>query len=89
VNPDQTVALLTAFLRTVLYAAGPVLAVALAAGVIVGILQTATQVNEASISFLVKVGAIVLVIVILGPQLASYVTDYARTCLRSVADVVR
>lgn len=88
-SPDQAIALVATFLRTALYAAGPVLIVALAAGVVVGILQTATQINESSISFLVKVSAIIVVVVVLGPQLASYVTDYTRASLRSIADVAR
>ena len=88
-SPDQAVALVMAFLRAALYAAGPVLLVALAAGVLVGILQTATQINESSISFLVKVGAVVFVILTLGPMLATYVTDYTRTSLQSIGDVVR
>ena len=87
-NPDEATALVVALFRTTLYAAGPVLIVALSAGILVGILQTATQVNESSISFLVKAVAVAVVILMLGPQLASAVTDYTRASLRSVADVV-
>jgi flagellar biosynthesis protein FliQ len=87
-NPDQAVALVHALFRTTLYVVGPVLAVALAAGLVVGVIQTATQINESSISFLVKVSAVLAVLVVLGPQLASYVIDYTRASLSSIADVV-
>jgi flagellar biosynthetic protein FliQ len=89
VSSDQATALVAVLFRITLYTAGPVLLTALTAGVLVGILQTATQINESSISFLVKVVAVSLVIMLLGPQLASSITDYARASLRSVADVVR
>ena len=87
-NPDQAVVLVSDLLRTTLYVAGPLLAVALLAGVVVGIVQTATQVNEASISFLVKTIAVVLVGIVLGSQLATYALDYTRASLGAIADVV-
>lgn len=51
---------------TIVATAGPVLAVALAVGLVVGILQAATSVNEATLSFVPK-----LVIVLFTMALAS------------------
>ena len=87
-NTDQALSLMATFLRTVLYVTAPLLSVSLIAGVVVGIVQTATQINEASISFLVKVGAVVLTGVVLGAHLGAYAIDYTRTCLGAVAGVV-
>jgi flagellar biosynthetic protein FliQ len=87
-NPDQAVALVAGLLRTTLYVAGPLLGVAIIAGVFVGIVQTATQVNEASISFVVKVIAVVAVGAAVGSQLATYALDYTRTNLDAIGDVV-
>lgn len=87
-NPDQAVALAATLFNTTLYVAGPLLAVAIVAGVIVGIVQTATQVNEPSISFVVKVAAVVAVGVVFGSQLATYVLDYTRTTYAAIGDVV-
>jgi flagellar biosynthetic protein FliQ len=88
VNPDQAVALVSNLLRTTLFVAGPLLAVAVLAGIVVGIVQTATQVNEASISFVVKIVAVVAVGVTVGPQLATYVLDYTRANLDAIGNVV-
>jgi flagellar biosynthetic protein FliQ len=88
VNPDQAITLVSALFRTTLFVTGPILAGALLAGVLVGILQTATQVNEASISFLVKVCAVLAVGVVLGPQLGSYVVHYTRESFEGIAQVV-
>ncbi|HXN31805.1 MAG TPA: flagellar biosynthetic protein FliQ [Polyangiaceae bacterium] len=88
-NPDQAVTLVSNLLRTTLYVTGPLLAVAVMAGVFVGIVQTATQVNEASISFVVKVVAVVGVAAAVGSQLATYVLDYTRANLDAIGNVVR
>jgi flagellar biosynthesis protein FliQ len=89
VNPDEAISLVATFFRTALLVTTPVLAAALVAGVIVGVLQTATQVNEASISFLVKVCAVLAVGIVLGPQLSSYLLHYTRESFEAIAQVVR
>lgn len=88
-SPDQAIALMADLLRTAAMVAAPLLVAALVAGIAVGILQTATQVNEASISFLVKVATVALVLVVLGPRLAAYVIDYTRADLEAISRVVR
>ncbi len=88
-NPDEAVALVSNLFRTTLFVSGPLLAVAIVAGIVVGIVQTATQVNEASISFVVKVIAVIAVGAALGSQLATYVIDYTRSCYGAIAQVVR
>ena len=88
-NPDQAVGIVAALFRTTFLVAGPLLLVALVAGVVVGIIQTATQVNEASISFLVKVAAVLGVSLAIGSQLATYLLDYTRANFEAIAQVVR
>jgi flagellar biosynthetic protein FliQ len=89
VNPDEAVALVSNLLRTTLFVCAPLLAVAVVAGVVVGVVQTATQVNEASISFVVKIVAVVAVGAALGSQLATSVIDYTRACYGAIGTVVR
>lgn len=88
-NPDHALALLRDFVQVVLLVSGPPLLVALVAGVAVGIVQTATQINEASLSYLVKVVALVLVVVVAGPALGGQVVGYARRSIGSIGEVVR
>lgn len=88
-SPDQAASLISDMFRTMLFVIGPCLGAALVAGVIVGIVQTATQINDPSISFLVKAGALVLVSLFLGPQLVSYIMDYTRATFGAIAQVVR
>lgn len=56
-------------LGQVLYMAGPILLVALAAGLIIGVLQAATQVNEFTLAFVPKLLAVLVALGLLGPWL--------------------
>ena len=69
--------------------AGPLLLVALVVGLLVGILQTATQVNEASISFVVKLVAMGATVVALGGWTLQSLVDYTHRTIASIAEIVR
>ncbi|MBX3258170.1 MAG: flagellar biosynthetic protein FliQ [Labilithrix sp.] len=88
-NGDQALAMVLEALRVTLWISGPILAVALIAGLLVGVAQTVLQINEASVSFVVKLVALVGVLVVLGPTLASKVMDYTRGSLQAIEHVVR
>ena len=88
-NGDQALAMVLEALRVTLWISGPLLAVALVAGLLVGVAQTVLQINEASVSFVVKVAALFGVLVVLGPVLASKVVDYTRGSLQAIEHVVR
>jgi flagellar biosynthesis protein FliQ len=69
--------------------AGPVLLAALVVGLMVGIFQTATQVNEASVSFLAKLIAVAVALVVLGPLMLTELVDYTRASIKAISGVVR
>lgn len=84
----QALETILAALQIAVFVVGPVLAVSLVAGLLVGVAQTVLQINEASVSFVVKVAATIGVLVVLGPMLATKVVDYTRQSLESIANVV-
>jgi flagellar biosynthetic protein FliQ len=88
-NTEQAISLLRNALTMSLELAGPLVLTALVAGVIVGIVQTATQINEASISYVVKLIALVGLLLVLGPTLVSNMVDYTRRTYAGIAEVVR
>lgn len=88
-TPDETVQLMSLFLRTAGMVALPILTACLLAGLAVGVVQAATQVNEASVSFVVKAVALVALLVALGPTLTAELVRYASTNFRAVETVVR
>lgn len=69
--------------------AGPALTAALAVGIMVGVLQTATQVNEPSVSFLVKLLAVVGAFGLVGPYAVTKLVEYARTTISTITEIVR
>ncbi len=58
--------------------ASPLLAIALAVGLLVGIVQAATSINEMTLSFIPKIAALVIVLMILGSWQISVLVDFTR-----------
>jgi flagellar biosynthesis protein FliQ len=81
--------LLTMMLLTAAKVTAPVLLIALFVGVVVGVLQAATQINEASISFVTKLLAISVAFVVFGPWMIQQLADYTTRSITGIADVVK
>ena len=62
----------------------PLLLTALAVGVLVGIFQAATQINEMTLSFIPKLLAMAAVAVLSGPWMLRLLTDYTRRLIESI-----
>jgi flagellar biosynthesis protein FliQ len=69
--------------------AGPVLFVTLLVGLIIGVLQAATQVNEASISFVAKLICVMATVMLLGSWSLRQLVDYTARSIASIAEIVR
>ena len=65
---------------TVLVSA-PLLGMALAVGLVVGIVQAATSVNEATLSFIPKLAAMALTLAVVGGWQIAVMVDYTRGLL--------
>jgi len=68
---------------TILLSAPPLLA-ALAVGLLISIFQAATQINEMTLSFIPKLLALVIVMLIAGPWMISQLMDYTRRLYESI-----
>ena len=66
----------------------PLLLVALITGLIVGLFQAATQINEATLSFIPKLLAVFATLVIAGPWMLGTVLDYMRNLFESIPQLV-
>jgi flagellar biosynthetic protein FliQ len=64
--------------------AAPLLLVTLVTGVTVGILQAATQINEMTLSFIPKLLALMLTLLLVGPWMLQLITSYTRTLFTSI-----
>ena len=58
--------------------AAPMLGIALIVGLVIGIIQAATSINEMTLSFIPKLGALVLVMIGLGSWQISILVDFTR-----------
>lgn len=67
--------------------AGPLLLAALITGLIISILQAATQINEMTLSFIPKILAVIVVLVVLGPSMLSIMTDYIRMVITGIPNL--
>ena len=77
----------TALETTVLMAAPPLFA-ALVVGVLIGIVQAATQINEMTLSFVPKLGALVLTLLVAGPWLLRVLVDFTRRLITSIPGLI-
>lgn len=66
----------------------PMLGAALITGLLVSIFQAATQVNEMTLSFIPKLIAVFLVIVLAGPWMITLMTDYIRRLYTSIPSLI-
>jgi flagellar biosynthetic protein FliQ len=67
--------------------AAPALLAALAAGLVVGVIQAATSVNEQTLSFIPKLAVTALVFVVLGAAMMGLLADFTREIMAQVAQL--
>jgi len=58
--------------------AGPMLGIALAVGLIIGVIQAATSINEMTLSFIPKLAALVIILLGIGSWQISVLLDFTR-----------
>ena len=67
---------------------GPVLLGLLIVGLVIGILQAATQLNETTIAFVPKLIILVLVVLLAGPALLALFSDYLREIILRIPSIM-
>ena len=68
--------------------AGPMLGVALVIGLLVGIFQAATSINEMTLSFIPKLVALVLVLYLFGSWQITVLTDFAPRLIERIPAII-
>ncbi|MCX7166884.1 MAG: flagellar biosynthesis protein FliQ [Rhodocyclales bacterium] len=75
-------------LELTLLISAPLFIAALVTGLIVSIFQAATQINEATLSFVPKLVAIFITLILAGPWMITMMTDYMRRLFESIPGVI-
>ena len=68
--------------------AAPMLLAALAAGLLIGMFQAATQINESTLTFVPKLIAVIAVMGLAGPWMLTTLVEYIRSVLLSLPSAV-
>ncbi len=87
-TPETVLTLGREALTLALVIGAPLLLTALAVGVIVGIVQAATQINEMTLSFIPKLLAMAAVVAIFGPWMLQLMTEYTRRLIESIPGLI-
>ncbi len=85
---DETAVLLSLADRMLWIAAlvaAPILLASLAIGLVIGLVQAATSVNEQTLTFVPKLGAVAFVLVILGASMMALVGDFMQDIFLVIA----
>jgi flagellar biosynthetic protein FliQ len=75
-------------ITTIVYLAGPVLLAAMAVGIVISILQAITQINEQTLTFIPKMIAVILTLVLMAPWMLRVMQDYAIAIFGGAGEMI-
>jgi flagellar biosynthetic protein FliQ len=87
-TPENVMELAHRMLLVTSMVAAPLLLIALIAGLVIGMLQAATQINESTLSFIPKLLLLVLTLFVSGPWILRVLSDFTRDLYASIPTVV-
>ena len=88
-TPESVMNLGRHAVEVLLLVSAPILLVVLIIGLAVSIFQAATQINEATLSFIPKLVGVFAVLVLAGPWMLTVMVDYMRLIFTSVPALAR
>jgi flagellar biosynthetic protein FliQ len=68
--------------------AAPLLLSALVVGLLIGMLQAATQINEMTLTFVPKLMVVALVMLLAGPTLLNTLLDFSIRLIQGIPDMI-
>lgn len=87
-TPETIMTMGNQAINVALLLGAPMLLVALVIGLMISIFQAATQINEATLSFIPKLLAVFATLVIAGPWMLGNMVDYIRQLFGSIPTLV-
>ena len=86
-SADQAMELLRMLLWNSLLVAGPAVVAALLVGLLVSVFQVATQLQEMTLSYVPKMVAVALVLIVLGPWMIHRMTQFAVSTIQMIPEL--
>lgn len=87
-NADTVIDLSQQALYVITMLAAPLLVSALLIGLLIGMFQAATQINEMTLSFIPKLLILVVAIMIAGPWMLDLIVNYMRNLYLSIPSLI-
>ncbi|HEK3033833.1 TPA: flagellar biosynthesis protein FliQ [Proteus mirabilis] len=87
-TPESVLVLGTEAMKIALSLAGPLLLSALVTGLVISMLQAATQINEMTLSFIPKILAVLAAILVAGPWMLSLLLDYMHNLFTGIPGMI-
>jgi flagellar biosynthetic protein FliQ len=87
-TPETVMTMGRTAMEITLLVSAPLLLVALIIGLVISIFQAATQINEATLSFIPKLVGVFVALVIAGPWMLSVMLDYMRQVFTGIPNMV-
>ena len=87
-TPEFVINLVQGALSMLIVVSAPIMGVALLVGLLVSVLQAATQINEMTLTFIPKLLAMFVVLVVAGPWMVSTLMDYTIRLFTSIPNAV-
>lgn len=87
-TPEFVINLVQSALFMLIVVSAPIMGVALLVGLLVSVLQAATQINEMTLTFIPKLLAMFVVLVVAGPWMVSTLMDYTIRLFTSIPNAV-
>jgi flagellar biosynthetic protein FliQ len=87
-TPETVLTIGQRALEITLLLSAPLLLTALVVGLLVGVIQAATQINEMTLSFIPKLIAMAVALVVAGPWMLKLMISYTRELFESIPGLV-
>lgn len=87
-TPESVMTMGRTAMEVTLMVSAPLLLVALIVGLIISIFQAATQINEATLSFIPKLVGVFVALVVAGPWMLSVMLDYMRGVFTGIPGLI-
>ena len=85
---DTVVSLVVSMMSVTVKVAAPMLLAGLVVGLVVSIFQAVTQIQEQTLSFIPKVAALVVVIVVAGPWMLGQIVTYTQQLYEQIPSLI-
>jgi len=88
-SPEDVVHIGRKAVETILLTAAPMLIIALVVGLVISIFQAATQINEQTMTFIPKIVAVFVALLIFGPWIMNILITFTTGIMTGIATVGR